>query len=200
MPKPLPLDPAQCSALVASSRWANKVRADDSGCIMWIGAIVPEGYGRVSLGGKLRYAHRVAYVADTGMDIPEGLDIDHLCRCRACVNPAHLEAVTRVVNVVRGVSQVATNAAKDQCPEGHALTADNLVEWHLFNKGSRSCKKCAARHSKEKSALVSAAAQSTGLSWRAYIAEYGHGKHRAESVLIGHGVDPADILRALDGA
>lgn len=66
-----------------------------TGCRNW------GGYGRVKLGGKAHSAHRVVYHYFRN-EIPSGLDIDHLCRNRACVNPWHLEPVTRQVNTIRG--------------------------------------------------------------------------------------------------
>lgn len=72
--------------------------AGPAGCWPWLGAIAPSGYGRV----HSRWAHRLSYEFLVG-PIPAGLDIDHLCRNRLCVNPAHLEPVTRLVNVRRGL-------------------------------------------------------------------------------------------------
>lgn len=79
-----------------------------------------EGYGLLTHSGRTWLIHRLAYVAWIG-EIPQGLVIDHLCRNRACANPAHLEAVTDRVNILRGEGVAAQNARKQTCPEGHQL-------------------------------------------------------------------------------
>jgi len=76
-----------------------------SGCWLWIGALVGKGYGVLARGGKrggYLYAHRVSYEIARGAIAP-GLEIDHLCRTKTCVNPAHLEAVTSAENARRAV-------------------------------------------------------------------------------------------------
>lgn len=81
--------------------FAAKVRRLPSGCWQWTGAIDKTGYGRFTIGrGRSQAAHRFAYELHVGPILP-GLDLDHLCRNRWCVNPAHLEPVTRSVNLSR---------------------------------------------------------------------------------------------------
>lgn len=78
--------------------WARLVESD--GCWLWPGAANAEGYGRIWFNDRLDYTHRVAYKLMVG-EIPDGLDLDHRCRRTACCNPAHLEPVTRAVNLAR---------------------------------------------------------------------------------------------------
>lgn len=76
---------------------------DETGCWRWIRYIEPLGYGRIKIGGRrgvVRYAHRISYEAFVG-PVPEGMELDHICRNRRCVNPAHLEPVTHEENCRR---------------------------------------------------------------------------------------------------
>lgn len=73
---------------------------DENGCRVWAGAPGLNGYGRMSVGNASDYVHRLAYVTWVG-PIPEGLTIDHLCRVRLCLEPSHLEPVTRAENTRR---------------------------------------------------------------------------------------------------
>jgi hypothetical protein len=79
------------------ARFWSKVVEDDEECWNWIGARTSGGYGSWGVGGVAKSTHRVSYLTLVG-PIPEGLQIDHLCRNRVCCNPAHLEPVTARVN------------------------------------------------------------------------------------------------------
>lgn len=110
----------------------------DGDCLIWTHAKDGGGYGKVSVGARLVKAHRYAYELAKG-PIPEGLDIDHLCRVRACCNPDHLEAVTRQVNVLRGAGPSAQQARWTHCPQGHEFTEANTLR---TEPGKRRCREC----------------------------------------------------------
>lgn len=146
------------------SRIETKIeRITESGCWIWNGYINPHGYGIIFVHGKRERTHRTMYELLRG-SIPSGLQLDHLCRVRCCVNPAHIEAVTKKVNVLRGVSFSAVNARKTHCPSGHLLEGDNLTADQL-RIGKRRCAACkrkssALRNRKKRAAIKAAAIQS----------------------------------------
>lgn len=118
--------------------WA-KVNKTDT-CWLWT-ASTNKGYGQIRLGGssrKMLLAHRVAYEMLVG-PIPEGLQLDHLCRVTLCVNPKHLEPVTLQENVLRGENFIAKKARQTECLRGHPLSGANL---YTDSKGYRKCKIC----------------------------------------------------------
>jgi len=85
-------------------RFQKKIELDIiSGCWLWKAHINHYGYGQFWLDGDHRKSHRVSYEHWNGK-IPDGLDLDHLCRNRACCNPQHLEPVTRKENICRGMT------------------------------------------------------------------------------------------------
>ena len=94
------------------------------GCWEWIRSCSSGGYGHAWIDGGHIYAHRLSYEVHKGK-IPDGLTIDHLCRNRKCVNPEHLEAVTRRVNNLRGTSPSAWNYRKTHCISGHEFNKEN---------------------------------------------------------------------------
>ncbi len=122
--------------------WARvDVRQPDQ-CWEWPGHIMDNGYGQFAPHRLVMLAHRFAY-QDCAGQIPAGFEIDHLCRNRACVNPAHLEAVTRSENIRRALP---FRPPKTHCVHGHPLTADNV-----YTNGTRSwCRACRAARSAER--------------------------------------------------
>lgn len=96
--------------------WESVNRSSKVACWTWMRG-TSHGYGEAFIQGRgLVLAHRYAYEKAIG-PIPENKCIDHLCRNKACINPAHLEIVTRGENVLRGVGLAAQNARKKNCPK-----------------------------------------------------------------------------------
>lgn len=108
-----------------------------SGCWLWTGAITSQGYGSMGVDGKTVNTHRHAYLMLVG-EIENGLELDHKCRVRRCVNPDHMEPVTKQINIARGEAG-ANWAAKTHCPRGHAYSDTNT---YLTPKGKRICRRC----------------------------------------------------------
>lgn len=119
-------------------------KAPDGGCWTWKSLLNgdPDEYASFDVDGKQTYVHRWSYERHVG-PIPKGMQIDHLCRNRACSNPEHLEPVTPRENVLRGDTIVAINAAKTECVNGHPLSGENLyVAPTDDGRRHRSCRTC----------------------------------------------------------
>ena len=123
---------------VAARFWSHV--QPDQDCWIWTGATRNRGYGCVTIAGRLYAAHRVSYTWTHG-PIPDGLELDHLCRNPVCVNPLHLEAVSRRTNLLRGDTHAAANSAKTHCPAGHPYDAANT---YVKPNGARCCRTCLA--------------------------------------------------------
>lgn len=124
--------------------WAKvDVRSADE-CWLWTASTNTAGYGQFWLDTRQLGAHRVAYEALVG-PIPDGLQIDHLCRVKNCLNPAHMEPVTQRVNLLRGDTVPAANAVKAHCPQGHPYDAANTYHW----RRQRRCRECNRHRQRE---------------------------------------------------
>lgn len=117
-----------------------------STCWLWTGQKNNTGYGVFGWYDselkktKSNSAHRVIYELLVA-EIPLGLDLDHLCKNRLCVNPEHLEPVTRHENLMRSETNIVTiNKNKIKCLNGHAFTKENTYE--RKDRTTRECKKC----------------------------------------------------------
>lgn len=109
----------------------------DTPCWIHAGRPGVNGYGYVSLDGKKRLIHIVVYNLLVG-PVPDGLELDHLCRVPLCANPSHLEPVTHRENILRGIGIAAIHARKTHCIRGHEFTPDNTT----VVGGGRRCRKC----------------------------------------------------------
>lgn len=119
-------------------------------CWVWKKGKNPLGYGQLRLSRTEKVqAHRYVYELIKG-PIPEGLELDHLCRNRACCNPEHLEPVTHRINILRGESPLAVNARKTHCVNGHPFTPENTYT-QTIDGGKpvgRGCRICHREHNK----------------------------------------------------
>lgn len=130
--------------------WGKVAKIDDSDCWEWLGQLNTNGYGVVYLSRiecnepnrRLKMAHRIAYEFMVG-PIPHTLTIDHLCKNTRCVNPRHMEPVTRGENTLRGNTTSAKNKMKVYCPKGHMYSESNTyLHKRKNNTISRDCKIC----------------------------------------------------------
>jgi len=125
----------------------NSMTEPNSGCWLWLGWLNKNGYGRMKLGsekgGTMRQpmAHRASYEFYKG-PIPEGMELDHICSVRCCVNPDHLEVVTHRENINLTVQRGRyrnQNMKKSHCKHGHEFTEENT---YISKKNWRYCRTC----------------------------------------------------------
>lgn len=116
--------------------WCRVDLSDRAGCWPWTGSLNPWGYGRAWCRSEraTRFAHRLSYQALVG-PVPVGLSLDHLCRNKSCVNPAHLEPVTTRENLLRGRAHAVKRPPSPTCQRGHLYDGVN-------NRGDRTCSAC----------------------------------------------------------
>lgn len=138
-----------CAAAIASTAAADRdrltvlERLDAStvrhpgGCWIWTGTLYSNGYGSIYVDGRVSLTHRVSYEIRVSK-VPEGLEIDHLCRVRSCLNPEHLEPVTHAENMRR--------AMRTHCVNGHEFTAENT---YRPADGKRYCRTCRRQRNRE---------------------------------------------------
>lgn len=125
-------------SIPAPIRFSNSRRIEPDGCWTWLLSTRRNGYGHFSPEHSTHVSsHRYAYELYIG-PIPEGMQLDHLCRNRICCNPSHLEPVTCKENLLRGDTFNAKNASRTHCPKGHPYRGENL----MLQNGSRHCRAC----------------------------------------------------------
>lgn len=127
--------PRTPTSAAPSDRVLDRCVAGPGACVIWTGARTPKGYGQINVEHRRAAVHRIVYEAFKGA-IPDGLEIDHLCRVRNCVNPHHLEAVTHAENNRRSAAAIPQ---RTHCPLGHELVGQNI----FCRKGRRpECRTC----------------------------------------------------------
>lgn len=141
MPRGIYARAEMSAASLRANLEASYIPEPNSGCWLWEAGVAGQ-YGRITLPGRKRgQAHRALYEFHCG-PIPDGLELDHLCKLKLCVNPAHLEPVTHQENVHRGpFMQIAGryNRIKTHCIAGHPYDVENTM---VQNDGSRVCRIC----------------------------------------------------------
>lgn len=122
---------------LAERFWA---KVDTTGdCWVWTASMGGYGYGQIHVAGRPVGAHRVAWLLEHGSYPPDELELDHLCRNRACVRPAHLEAVDRRTNFLRGEHPTAVAFRAGTCHAGHERSEENTS---IRPDGRRECRVC----------------------------------------------------------
>lgn len=127
--------------------WSRVDRRGEHVCWVWQGSL-HDGYGYVHLKGFPAGAHRVSWLLLKGSLPVPPLELDHICRNRACVNPNHLEPVTHRVNVLRGEGVAAQKSRQVTCLRGHPLSGENLIYRPDRGRECRTCHRASLRRRK----------------------------------------------------
>jgi len=120
------------------------------GCWEWHGAKTEHGYGKILTFRSIRAAHRVLYELLVG-EVPNGMELDHLCRNPACVNPGHLEPVTHQQNIMR-----SPRNGQSTCADGHARIPENTYVYIYKGVERRYCKPCQQARNRQRQLLKGA--------------------------------------------
>lgn len=126
-------------------------------CWVWLAGVNGKGYGQFNLGRKVSKsitAHVFSWILENKIPVPLGLQLDHLCRVHACVNPRHLEPVTCRENLMRGDTLASANARKMICNQGHPLSGENLFVELSGSRQCRICRRLRLRISRQRRKLV----------------------------------------------
>lgn len=142
------LDPTLFTPAIYARFIAKVVKTET--CWLWTGGTRTGGYGKFHpMRSQSWMAHRWSYTYHVG-EIPDTLQLDHLCRVRNCVNPDHLEPVTARENTLRGISVPAQNAARTECVKGHEFTPENTyIKTTKRNTTERQCRECIRQANRE---------------------------------------------------
>lgn len=153
------------------TRFESKVVLAESGCWEWSGAhFQTTGYAIFSMksatDGRWRptVAHRVSYELYVG-PIPDGFQLDHVCRNRGCVNPVHLEPVTARVNTLRGQAPSAVSVRENRCQQGHEFTPENTI-FRPNRPGKRECRECVRARDRARNTTEHRRAHYRALYWK----------------------------------
>lgn len=167
--------------------WAKVRKLGESACWIWTARKDRKGYGQFRVGSKrdgtrrLIFAHQFSFELAGGL-IGEGQVVDHVCRNPSCVNPGHLQTITRRKNWENGISPAAINARKTHCINGHPLFGDNL---YVEPGGARHCRTCRAEITARQKIRIHAVSKTqptreglaadlaSGLSWLRLGEKYG---------------------------
>jgi hypothetical protein len=125
--------------------FTKKVSKQPNGCWLWTAYTTDFGYGQFFDGERIVGAHVFSYRHFKGK-IPDGFDLDHLCRVRNCVCPDHLEPVTRQVNLLRGETIPSRKAQQTHCEKGHEFLDSNI---YRAKNGTRACRICRAERNRQ---------------------------------------------------